>query len=114
MTNFPRGPEDLTAEWLGAQVGAPVSDFELEQIGIGVGLLGRLYRITLTGDGAPATVVAKFPTLDEGARTKLLQSIPLGRLGGPEEIAAAVEYLAGPGGAYITGQTLVVDGGMSI
>ena len=52
--------------------------------------------------------------LDEGSRAKLLQSIPLGRLGGPEEIAAAVEYLAGPGGAYVTGQTLVVDGGMSI
>jgi 3-oxoacyl-[acyl-carrier protein] reductase len=52
--------------------------------------------------------------LDEGSRAKLLQSIPLGRLGGPEEIAAAVLYLAGPGGAYITGQTLVVDGGMSI
>jgi Ecdysteroid kinase-like family len=76
MTDFPHQPEDLTAEWLGAQVGAPVTDFELEQIGIGVGLLGRLYRITLTGEGAPATVVAKFPTLDEGARTNVAS--PLG------------------------------------
>lgn len=37
--------------------------------------------------------------------------IPLGRKGLPEEIAAAVRYLAGPGGAYITGQTLHVNGG---
>ena len=37
--------------------------------------------------------------------------IPLGRKGLPEEIAAAVRYLAGPGGAYVTGQTLHVNGG---
>jgi 3-oxoacyl-[acyl-carrier protein] reductase len=52
--------------------------------------------------------------LDEPTRNKLLQSIPLGRLGSPDDIAAAVEFLAGPGGAYITGHTLVVDGGMSV
>lgn len=40
--------------------------------------------------------------------------IPLRRLAEPEEIVAAVLYLAGPGGGYVTGQTLVVDGGFSI
>ena len=40
--------------------------------------------------------------------------IPLGRMGAAAEIAAAVSYLAGPGGAYITGQTLVIDGGLSL
>lgn len=52
--------------------------------------------------------------LDEGARTGLLGSIPLGRIGGPEEIAAAVDFLVGPSGGYITGQTLIVDGGLSL
>ena len=48
----------------------------------------------------------------EEHRAQLLQRIPLGRLGAPEEVAAAVRFLAGPGGAYITGQTLHVNGGM--
>ncbi|MBX9330869.1 SDR family oxidoreductase, partial [Serratia marcescens] len=38
-------------------------------------------------------------------------SVPLGRLGEPEDIAAAMVFLASPAAAYITGQTLVVDGG---
>jgi hypothetical protein len=77
MSDFPHQPEDITAEWLAAKVGAPVTEFTLEQIGVGVGLLGRLYRVTLTGDAStPATVVAKFPTLDEGARANV--ATPLG------------------------------------
>src|SRR5690554_7596433 len=42
----------------------------------------------------------------------LTSRIPLGRLGQPEDIARAVAYLVGPGGAYITGTTLDVNGGM--
>jgi 3-oxoacyl-[acyl-carrier protein] reductase len=52
--------------------------------------------------------------LGEEARGELLQRVPLGRIGLPEEIAMAVAFLAGPAGAYITGQTLVVDGGLSL
>ena len=48
----------------------------------------------------------------EERRAQLLQRIPLGRLGAAEEVAAAVRFLAGPEGAYITGQTLHVNGGM--
>ena len=48
----------------------------------------------------------------EERRARLLQRIPLGRLGAAEEVAAAVRFLAGPEGAYITGQTLHVNGGM--
>lgn len=71
---FPRGPEDITADWLSEAVGAKVDDFEIEQIGIGVGLLGRLFRLKLTGDGkTPEGVVAKFPTLDEGARMNVVE-----------------------------------------
>jgi 3-oxoacyl-[acyl-carrier protein] reductase len=50
--------------------------------------------------------------LPEQAREGLLAQIPLGRLGQPEDIAAAVLFLAGPGGAYVTGTTLHVNGGM--
>ena len=52
--------------------------------------------------------------IDEKTKVALQESIPLGRIGSPEEIAAAVEFLVGPGGSYITGQTLVVDGGLSL
>jgi 3-oxoacyl-[acyl-carrier protein] reductase len=50
--------------------------------------------------------------LPEAQRASLLQHVPLGRLGRPEDVAAAVAFLAGPGGAYITGCTLHVNGGM--
>jgi 3-oxoacyl-[acyl-carrier protein] reductase len=50
--------------------------------------------------------------LPEQARDGLIGQIALGRLGQAEDIAHAVAFLAGPGGAYITGETLHVNGGM--
>jgi 3-oxoacyl-[acyl-carrier protein] reductase len=50
--------------------------------------------------------------LPEAQREALLNKIPLGRLGRPEEIAAAVAFLASPRAGYITGSTLNVNGGM--
>ena len=52
--------------------------------------------------------------LSESARTELSGQIALGRLGSPDDIASVVRFLAGPGAGYITGQVLVVDGGMVI
>ncbi|HWD07422.1 MAG TPA: glucose 1-dehydrogenase [Amycolatopsis sp.] len=43
-----------------------------------------------------------------------LQRVPSGRLGEPEELTAALLFLASPAGGYVTGQTLVVDGGFTI
>jgi 3-oxoacyl-[acyl-carrier protein] reductase len=51
-------------------------------------------------------------TLAEPQRAALAGQIPLGRLGAPADIAAAVCFLAGPGAAWITGETLNVNGGM--
>ncbi|TAK38401.1 MAG: 3-oxoacyl-ACP reductase FabG [Lysobacteraceae bacterium] len=50
--------------------------------------------------------------LPDSAREALLGQIALGRLGEPIDIARAVAFLAGPAGAYITGETLHVNGGM--
>jgi len=50
--------------------------------------------------------------LDEAVRSEVMKRIPLGCFGKPEDIAAAAVFLAGPGGRYITGQVLTVDGGM--
>ncbi|OGA04111.1 MAG: 3-oxoacyl-ACP reductase, partial [Betaproteobacteria bacterium RIFCSPLOWO2_02_FULL_64_12] len=50
--------------------------------------------------------------LSEEQRRALLAQIPLGRLGRPEDVAAAVVYLASPDAAYVTGATLHVNGGM--
>lgn len=48
----------------------------------------------------------------ENVKEQILGQIPAGRFGEPEEIAEVVAFLAGAGAAYVTGQTLAVDGGM--
>jgi 3-oxoacyl-[acyl-carrier protein] reductase len=50
--------------------------------------------------------------LSDDQRSALLQHIPLGRLGTAQDVAAAVAYLASPGGGYVTGAVLHVNGGM--
>ena len=50
--------------------------------------------------------------LSDEIRQAILQKIPLGKLGQPDDIAAAVAYLASAEAKYITGQVLAVDGGM--
>lgn len=50
--------------------------------------------------------------LNEKQRQSLLQQIPLGRLGHPEDVASAVAFIASPAAGYITGATLHVNGGM--
>jgi 3-oxoacyl-[acyl-carrier protein] reductase len=75
-------------------------------------LAGRGVCVNAVAPGYVATDMTAG--LDEKAAAQLTEAIPLGRIGTPDDIAAAVEFLVGPGGAYITGQTLVVDGGLSL
>ena len=71
--------------------------------------------------GVTVNVVApgfvKTPMTDalpEAARTVLLSRIPTQRMGTPEDVAAAVVYLASPESGWVTGQTLHVNGGMAM
>ena len=64
---------------------------------------------------APGFVkTAMTDALPEAARTTLLSRIPSGRMGAPEDVAAAVVYLASAEAAWVTGQTLHVNGGMAM
>ncbi|MBB3604637.1 hypothetical protein FHT40_004315 [Mycolicibacterium sp. BK556] len=75
MAWFPVDPQSVTAGWLSKILDADVRHCRLEQIGIGVGLLGRLFRAHLEGPDVPASVVVKLPTLDERARSEVCEPL---------------------------------------
>jgi len=75
-------------------------------------LAGRKVTCNAIAPGFIATDMTA--AVDEAAAAKLTASIPLGRIGQAEEIALAVDFLVGPGGSYVTGQTLIIDGGLSL
>ena len=51
--------------------------------------------------------------LDEGQLAQIVRRTPAGRLGDPEDIARVVQFLTAPGNDYLTGQVIVVDGGLT-
>ena len=69
-------------------------------------------RINAIAVGSVATSALDIVMTDDGLRTQMEGNTPLGRIGDPDDIAAAVLYLASPAGAYITGKVLEVDGGI--
>ena len=86
------------------------------------GLIGFTRSLSRELAGRKVTVNAVAPGFIESDMTRVLgeallteakKRIPAKRLGTPEEIAAAVLFLASPAAAYITGQVLTVDGGMT-
>ena len=63
---------------------------------------------------APGWIETDLTTgISDEVKTRALDAISLGRIGRPEEVASAVGYLASDEAGYITGQTIVVDGGMA-
>lgn len=64
---------------------------------------------------APGMIAtAMTDKLSDDQKDRILGAIPMGRLGGPDDIAAAAVYLASPESAYMTGQTLHINGGMAM
>ncbi len=77
-------------------------------------LAGKGIRVLNIAPGAIVTPINKFVLDDPEAEHAVEEEIPLGRMGSPDEIAAAVAWLASDQASYVTGTTVVVDGGMSL
>jgi 7-alpha-hydroxysteroid dehydrogenase len=69
-------------------------------------------RVNAIAVGSVATSALELVTSDDEMRTGIEEATPLRRLGQPEDIAAAVLYLASPAGGYLTGAVLDVHGGL--
>jgi NAD(P)-dependent dehydrogenase (short-subunit alcohol dehydrogenase family) len=64
---------------------------------------------------APAVVKTRFATaLYEGREEQVAANYPLGRLGAPDDVAGTVAFLCSADAAWITGQTIVIDGGVTL
>jgi len=59
-------------------------------------------------------MVAGMLASEADAMQELMKDVPIGRLGRPEEIAAAVLWLCSPGARFVIGHALVVDGGYTV
>ncbi len=71
-------------------------------------------RVLNIAPGAIVTPINQFVLDDPKQKQAVESEIPLGRMGNPDEIAAAVVWAASREASYVTGTTLVVDGGMSL
>ena len=69
-------------------------------------------RVNAVAVGSVATSALDIVLTDDAWRGQMEQTTPLRRIGDPEDVAAAVLYLASPAGGYITGKVLEVDGGL--
>jgi 3-oxoacyl-[acyl-carrier protein] reductase len=71
-------------------------------------------RINAVAPGVVNTRIARWVIEDPVLGPEYLEKIPLGRFGAPEDVARAVGFLAGADSAYMTGQTLILDGGQTL
>jgi len=69
-------------------------------------------RVNAVAVGAVATSALDIVLTDEALRAQMERATPLGRIGDPDDVAAAVVFLASPAAGYITGKVIEVDGGI--
>jgi len=70
-------------------------------------------RVNAIAVGSVATSALDIVLTNDELRERMERTTPLGRIGDPEDIAAAVLFLASPAGGYLTGKIIEVDGGLS-
>lgn len=74
----------------------------------------RGVRVNAVAPGTTRTDMIRALTEQDGYEQTVKSRTPMGRLGEPEDVAAAIAFLAGPAARHITGQVLTVDGGETI
>ena len=77
-------------------------------------LAGRRITVNALAPGPFVSRMTAFATAEEGARGRVGAQVPLGRVGRPEDIMGCVQFLAGRGGAYVTGAIIPVSGGINV
>lgn len=83
----------------------------LENLAAGLALEWSRYGIRAVCVACGAIDTEGFRAYGDAVLEEAMRTVPLGRLGEPEEVASLIAFLASPGGRYITGTTIVVDGG---
>jgi NAD(P)-dependent dehydrogenase (short-subunit alcohol dehydrogenase family) len=77
-------------------------------------LAGRRITVNALAPGPLQSRMTAFATADADDAARVAADIPFGRLGAPSDIAGAMLFLAGKGGAYVTGAILPVSGGINV
>jgi NAD(P)-dependent dehydrogenase (short-subunit alcohol dehydrogenase family) len=77
-------------------------------------LAGRQVTVNAIAPGPFPTNMTRFAIGDEAGAARGAKTVPMGRLGRPDDIAGAILFLTGRGGAYTTGAILPVDGGVGV
>ena len=77
-------------------------------------LAAERIRVVGVAPGAIKTEINREEWEDEESARKMLENIPYGRIGEPEDIARAVAWLVSDEADYITGTTIFIDGGMTL
>jgi NAD(P)-dependent dehydrogenase (short-subunit alcohol dehydrogenase family) len=90
--------------------GATKAALEAFTASAGLAFLDEGIRINAVAPGLTAT--PRVDTVDEQTRSAMLTTVPMGRMGEPAEVAAAVRFLLSDEASYITGQTITVSGGV--